>query len=102
MTDRNIYLKDVGLEEARAAWSAQLAEAGLDRPLGAERVPLFRAAGRVTAIDADGIGRVEFVHDAAGRLVRASSAGTTQEWEHRDGSVARHHLTEAGVRSTTV
>ena len=49
VTDRNIYLKDVGLEEARAAWSAQLAEAGLDRPLGAERVPLFRAAGRVTA-----------------------------------------------------
>ncbi len=49
VTDRNIYLKDVGLDEARAAWAAQLAAAGLDRPLGAERVALFRAAGRVTA-----------------------------------------------------
>jgi putative molybdopterin biosynthesis protein len=49
VTDRKIYLKDVGLDEARAAWAAQLAATGLEGPLGVERVPLARAAGRVTA-----------------------------------------------------
>ncbi|HRA55729.1 MAG TPA: molybdopterin-binding protein, partial [Thermoflexales bacterium] len=49
MTDQNIYLKDVGLDEARAAWAAQLDAVGLVGRLGVERVPLVRAAGRVTA-----------------------------------------------------
>ena len=49
VTDRKIYLKDVGLDEARAAWAAQLTAAGLEGQLGAERLPLARAAGRVTA-----------------------------------------------------
>ncbi len=46
---RNIYLEDIPLEEAWAAFTAALDEAGLARPLPAETVPIAEAAGRVTA-----------------------------------------------------
>jgi putative molybdopterin biosynthesis protein len=46
---RTIYLHDVALSEALAAWHAALAENHLLQPLTDERVPLDRALGRVTA-----------------------------------------------------
>ncbi len=49
VTEKQIYLKDIGLPDARAAWLEQLARQGLDRPLGSERIGLAAAAGRVTA-----------------------------------------------------
>jgi putative molybdopterin biosynthesis protein len=47
--DRNIYLHDVALADALAAWHAALAEEGLLAPLPAETIPLQQALGRVTA-----------------------------------------------------
>ena len=53
MTDptstRNIYLHDVALGEAIAAWHAALDAAGLLQPLPAETIPLSAARDRITA-----------------------------------------------------
>lgn len=46
---RHIYLEDIPLDEARAAFQAALAAAGLARPLATEDVPLAAANGRTTA-----------------------------------------------------
>ncbi len=47
--ERNIYLHDVALPEAVAAWHAALAEADLLTPRGVETIPLADARGRITA-----------------------------------------------------
>jgi putative molybdopterin biosynthesis protein len=46
---RNVYLHDIALDEAVAAWHRALDGEGLLAPLPAERVALDAAAGRVTA-----------------------------------------------------
>lgn len=46
---QTVYLHDIALDEAIAAWHAALDEAGLLQPLAAETVPLPDALGRVTA-----------------------------------------------------
>ncbi|GAB4572229.1 MAG: molybdopterin biosynthesis protein [Anaerolineae bacterium] len=48
-TDRNIYLHDIPMDEAWAAFTGALAEAGLWQPLPGEEVPVAEALGRVTA-----------------------------------------------------
>jgi putative molybdopterin biosynthesis protein len=45
----NIYLRDIALGEAIAAWHTALAAHGLLQPLESETVPLNQALGRVTA-----------------------------------------------------
>ncbi len=47
--ERHIYLEDIPLDEAWAAWRTALAEAGLWQPLKAEEVTLAEANGRTTA-----------------------------------------------------
>ncbi len=49
MIERNIYLHDISLDEAVAAWHEALGEAGLLGPLGVETLLLEKALGRVTA-----------------------------------------------------
>ena len=49
MDERNIYLEDIPLDEARARLSAALEAAGKATPLPGERVALDDALGRVTA-----------------------------------------------------
>ncbi len=49
MPKRSVYLHDIPMDEAWAAFTAALAEAGLWRPLPGEDVPLSEALGRVTA-----------------------------------------------------
>ncbi|HSG16892.1 MAG TPA: molybdopterin biosynthesis protein, partial [Anaerolineae bacterium] len=46
---RNIYLEDIPLEEAWAAFTSALEQAGLWQPLPTEVVPVADAAGRITA-----------------------------------------------------
>jgi len=61
------------------------------------------AAGRLTAVDHPLLGRATFGHDATGRLVRSDAGDVTQAWEHRDGWVAAHTVTDRhGGRTTTV
>ncbi|MBX3057448.1 MAG: hypothetical protein KF770_13350 [Anaerolineae bacterium] len=47
--ERHIYLEDIPLDEAWAAWQTALKGAGLWQPLGSEEVPLAEANGRTTA-----------------------------------------------------
>ncbi len=49
MEDRNIYLHDIALDEAIAAWHALLTTQNLLQPLPSEIIPLTEARGRVTA-----------------------------------------------------
>jgi len=49
MRKRSVYLHDIPMDEARAAFRAALEEAGLWGPFPGEDVPLSEAAGRVTA-----------------------------------------------------
>jgi len=50
MTERNIYLEDLPLDEAWGRFRDALSEAGLWRPMPAETIPVAQAAGRVTAL----------------------------------------------------
>src|SRR5687767_12604041 len=47
--DRNVYLEDIPLDEARARLEMALREAGRWEPPPGEVVPLAQALGRVTA-----------------------------------------------------
>ncbi len=49
MTDRNYYLEDIPLDDARDRLSAALEAAGRGQPLDGEMLPLTAASGRVTA-----------------------------------------------------
>lgn len=49
MPKRSVYLHDIPMDEAWAAFTATLAEAGLWQPLSGEDVPLSEALWRVTA-----------------------------------------------------
>ncbi|MAT98922.1 MAG: molybdopterin biosynthesis protein [Anaerolineaceae bacterium] len=46
---RNVYLEDIPLDEARAAFQTALQAAGWWQPLEAEEIPLAQANGRITA-----------------------------------------------------
>ncbi|MEK6693251.1 MAG: molybdopterin biosynthesis protein [Nitrospirota bacterium] len=49
MTKRKIYLENIPLQDALEIWSKRLKEAGLDKPLSGERIPVDNSLGRVTA-----------------------------------------------------
>ncbi|MEZ4591337.1 MAG: molybdopterin biosynthesis protein [Chloroflexota bacterium] len=46
---RHVYLEDIPLDEAQAAFQAALAAAGWWQPLAAEEIPVGQANGRITA-----------------------------------------------------
>ncbi|MBI5198632.1 MAG: molybdopterin biosynthesis protein [Nitrospirae bacterium] len=49
MAKRKIYLENIPLAEALERWWKKLKEAGLDKPLAGERIPVDNSLGRVTA-----------------------------------------------------
>lgn len=49
MTERNVYLEDIPLDEAHARLEMALREAGRWQPLSGEAIPLADALGRITA-----------------------------------------------------
>ncbi len=60
------------------------------------------ASGRVTAVDHPLLGRAVLEHDATGRVVTATAGGTIQTWEHADGFVVGHTITDTTGSSRTV
>lgn len=61
------------------------------------------AAGRLLAVEHPLLGRASLTRDAAGRVVSASAGGTLQTWEHADGFVVGHTVTDAeGATRTTI
>ncbi|HET8970953.1 MAG TPA: EndoU domain-containing protein [Candidatus Nanopelagicales bacterium] len=59
------------------------------------------AADRLTWVEHPLLGRAVFDRDATGRLVSAVSGGLIQSWEHRDGFVVGHTLTDDQGASRT-
>ncbi|SDU81186.1 RHS repeat-associated core domain-containing protein [Microlunatus sagamiharensis] len=63
----------------------------------------YDRAGHLTSIDSSVLGRAAFDHDAAGRLISALAGGMIQSWEHRDGFVVGHTITDSeGSTRTTI
>ncbi|GAA3619405.1 DUF6531 domain-containing protein [Microlunatus ginsengisoli] len=59
------------------------------------------AADRLTWIDHPLLGRAVFDRDASGRLISATAGGIIQAWEHDDGHVVAHILTDGDGASRT-
>jgi putative molybdopterin biosynthesis protein len=81
MDDRNIYLEDIPMDEARAQLAGALEAAGKAGPLSGERVALDDALGRVTAEPVWALISSPHYHAAAmdGYAVRAADTlGTTE------------------------
>jgi putative molybdopterin biosynthesis protein len=47
--DRNIYIDNMNLEEAKELWAQKLSEAGCLKPMSSETIPVDQALGRITA-----------------------------------------------------
>ncbi len=61
------------------------------------------AADRLTWVESDLVGRAAFDRDATGRIVSAVAAGILQSWEHRDGYVVAHTVTDGdGATRTSI
>ena len=61
------------------------------------------AADRLTWVEIRLVGRAAFDRDATGRIVSAVAAGILQSWEHRDGYVVAHTVTDGdGATRTTI
>ncbi|WP_187977399.1 DUF6531 domain-containing protein [Mycetocola sp. JXN-3] len=59
-------------------------------PDGARTEYRYDAAGRVSAVSHPVFGVITYERDAAGHLLRAVSAGVTQEWELSAGTIVGH------------
>ena len=81
MGKRNIYLTDIPLDEARARLQAALVDAGADRRMPGETVPLTEALGRVTAEPVLAARSSPHFHCAAmdGYAVRAADTVSARE-----------------------
>ena len=62
----------------------------------------YDAAGRLVAVDHPLLGRAVLERDAAGRLVQATADGIIQTWEHHDGFVVAHVVTDAAGSTRTL
>ena len=61
----------------------------------------YDAAGRLAWLDHTTLGRAAFDRDAAGRIISAVAGGLIQSWEHRDGFVVGHTITDGDGASRT-
>ena len=60
------------------------------------------AADRLSSVEHPLLGRAAFDRDASGRLVSASAGGILQSWEHRDGFVVAHTITDGDGSTRTL
>ncbi|WP_375430763.1 DUF6531 domain-containing protein [uncultured Friedmanniella sp.] len=58
-------------------------------------------AGRLISVAHPLFGRATFDRDRAGRLIAAAAGGLLQTWEHRDGHVVAHTVTDTGGATRT-
>jgi len=60
-------------------------------------------AGRVTAVERDGLGAGTFAYDAAGRIVQSATGDLVQAWSYEGGSLVAHTTTTPdGARVTRI
>ncbi|GAB4459641.1 MAG: molybdopterin biosynthesis protein [Anaerolineae bacterium] len=99
--DRQIYLKDIPLEQAWARFTGALEAAGLWQPLPGEVAPLHEARGRVTAEPVWAAVSAPHYHAAAmdGYAVRAAdSLGATETQPVTLNAIARGDAPDAVAR----
>lgn len=61
----------------------------------------YDPAGRLKEVDSSARGRAAFDRDAAGRIISAVAGGRLQAWEHQNGSVVAHTITDSGGATRT-
>ncbi|MFJ3032792.1 DUF6531 domain-containing protein [Curtobacterium pusillum] len=59
------------------------------------------AAGRVTAVERDGLGNGTFAYDAAGRIVQSATGDLVQAWSYEAGVLVAHTTTTLEGASAT-
>ncbi|WP_375430835.1 DUF6531 domain-containing protein [uncultured Friedmanniella sp.] len=63
----------------------------------------YDAGGRLREVDSSLLGRAAFDRDAAGRIISAVAGGLIQSWEHSDGFVVAHTITDGeGATRTAI
>ncbi|WP_144711368.1 DUF6531 domain-containing protein [Curtobacterium pusillum] len=70
-------------------------------PDGARTAFRRDAAGRVTAVERDGLGAGAFAYDAAGRIVQSATGDLVQAWSYEDGALVAHTTTTLDGASVT-
>ncbi|RZL93351.1 MAG: type IV secretion protein Rhs, partial [Variovorax sp.] len=73
----------------------------MSTPDGATTAYGYDAAGRLSWVDHSVLGRAAFDRDAAGRLTSALAGGLIQAWDHRDGFVVAHSVTDGDGATRT-
>ena len=87
----------------RWTYDAEGRRTSMSTPDGSTTAYGWDACGRLAWVDHSALGRAAFDRDVAGRLVSAVAGGLIQSWEHRDGFVVGHTMTdEAGASRTQV
>ena len=71
-------------------------------PAGHHTDYTYDAVGRLVTVDHPLLGRAVLERDAAGRLVQATADGIIQTWEHHDGFVVAHVVTDARGSTRTL
>ena len=85
------------------AYDADGRRTSMTTPDGSTTTYGWDLAGRLAWVEHPVLGRAAFDRDAAGRLVSAVAGGLIQAWEHRDGFVVGHSVTDAtGATRTAV
>ena len=85
------------------AYDADGRRTSMVTPDGTTTAYAYDVAGNLTSIDSSALGRAAFDRDAAGRLISALAGGLIQSWEHRDGFVVGHTITDGeGSTRTTI
>ena len=77
------------------AYDADGRRVAMTTPDGHTTTYAWDAAGRLTAVEHPLLGRAAFARDAFGRLIEAATDATLQTWQHRDGHVVGHTVTDA-------
>ena len=70
-------------------------------PDGTRTSYAWDAVGRLSGVEHPLFGRASFERDASGRLVGATADGIIQTWEHRDGWVVAHTVTDSDGSTRT-
>ncbi|GAB2583246.1 DUF6531 domain-containing protein [Microlunatus antarcticus] len=73
----------------------------MSTPDGATTAYGYDAAGRLSWVDHSVLGRAAFDRDAAGRLTSALAGALIQAWDHRDGFVVAHSVTDGDGATRT-
>ncbi len=91
-------------DDRSMSWTYDAAgrRSSMTTPAGHRTDYTYDAVGRLVTVDHPLLGRAVLERDAAGRLVQATADGIIQTWEHHDGFVVAHVVTDARGSTRTL